>query len=903
MTPERWRQITNIFESALRREAAERAVFVVEACKGDDSLRREVEEMLESHEQASHFIEEPAMNLAAKLARADEGASLVGQRILHYQVLALLGAGGMGEVYLAKDTRLGRRVALKLLPEDLAQDERRVNRFQQEARAVSALNHPNILTIHEIGKVDSRHFIATEFIEGETLRQALSRGTMGLTFALDVGIQAASALAEAHEAGIIHRDIKPENVMIRRGPIVKVLDFGLAKLTERSSSDKDARVNTEPGLLMGTANYMSPEQARGLEVDARTDIWSLGCVLYEMTARRVPFEGETPSDVLSLILQKEPPPLARFAPDVPEELSRIVNKSLAKDREERYQTVKDLLIDLQRLKRRLDMEAELERSGRADVGGDAAVTGGRVQDLTAAELPQQTLAAETGHATSSAEYLVGEVKRHKLGVLLAVAVIAVAAVAIFFYYSRASRAIHSIAVLPLVNAGGDPGTEYLAEGIAESLIHNLSQLPNLKVISLNSTLAYKGRAVDAQTVGRELGVEAVLTGRVTQRGDDLLISVELVRARDNTHIWGAQYNRKLSDLLAVQGEISREVLEKLRLRLTGEEEQRATKRYTENTEAYQLYLKGRYHWNKRTLDDLWKGVDHFQRAIELDANYALAYSGLADSYFSMNLGGPFVPSARRPMALAEARVKSLAAARRAVELDPLLAEAHTSLGGALDWFEWDYAGAERAYKRALELNPEYATAHHRYGVFLNTTGRIDEGIAELKRAQQLDPASLPINADLGFGYYSARRYDEAIEQARKTVELDPDWPRAHTLLANCYIQKGMYDEALRELQKISLPARGALYARLYVRMDRRDEALKVLAEVKERSKQTGNVPHLGFVTIYAALGDKEQAFEYLEKAFVERNPGLRSLRTSPVYDDLRSDPRFADLLKRLGLPP
>ncbi|HEX6190108.1 MAG TPA: protein kinase [Pyrinomonadaceae bacterium] len=903
MTPERWRQITNIFESALRRDAAERAVFVAQACKGDDSLRRDVEEMLDSHEQASHFIEEPAMNLAAKLARADEGASLVGQRVLHYQVLSLLGAGGMGEVYLAEDTRLGRRVALKLLPEDLAQDEQRVNRFQQEARAVSSLNHPNILTIHEIGRVDSRHFITTEFIEGETLRQSLSRGTMGLSFALDVGVQIASALAEAHEAGIIHRDIKPENVMIRRGPIVKVLDFGLAKLTERSSSDKDARVNTEPGLLMGTANYMSPEQARGLEVDARTDIWSLGCVLYEMTARRVPFEGETPSDVLSLILQKEPPPLARFAPNAPEELARIVNKSLAKDREERYQTVKDLLIDLQRLRRRLDMEAELERSGRSSFGGDAAVTRSRAPDFTAAELPQQTSAAGAVHATSSAEYLVGEVRRHKLGVLLAVAVIALAAVAIFFYYSRASREIHSIAVLPLVNASGDPETEYLSEGITESLIDNLSQLPKLRVMSLNSVLRYKGREADAQAVGRALGVEAVVTGRVAQRGDGLVISVEMVDVRNNTRLWGGRYDRRLSDLLAVQGEISREVLEKLRLRLTGEEEKRATRRYTENAEAYQLYLKGRYHWNKRTADDLWKGLDHFRKAIELDANYALAYSGVADSYFALSIGGPFAPGSRRSLALDEARTKSLAAARRAVELDPKLAEAHTSLGAVLEWFEWDYAGAEREYKRALELNPDYASAYQRYGVFLATTDRLDEGIAQLKRALQLDPASLPINADLGFVYYNARRYDEAIEQLRKTVELDPDWPRAHSLLAFCYTQKGMYDEALRELQQMQLPGRGPNFARLYVLMGRRDEALKVLAEMKERSKQTGNVPHLGFVAIYTALGDKERAFEYLEKAFAERIPGLRNIKTSPVYDELRSDPRFADLLKRIGLPP
>ena len=902
MTPERWQKVTEIFEVALLRDADSREAFVAEACAGDEELRREVEAMLASHNQASRFIEEPAMDVAARLIKEDRGA-LVGQKVLHYQVLSLLGAGGMGEVYLAQDTKLGRRVALKLLPDDLAHQDQRVSRFQQEARAASALNHPNILTIYEIGKVDSRHFIATEFIEGETLRQHLTAGAMGLSLALDVAIQVAAALVEAHDAGIIHRDIKPENIMIRRGAMVKVLDFGLAKLAEKRLTVETQAltkvfVDTEPGMVMGTVKYMSPEQARGVEVDARTDIWSLGCVLYEMVMGRAPFVGETQTDVLSLILQKSPPSLAGSEAGAPEELERIVMKSLAKDREERYQTIKDLLIDLRRLRKRLDLDAELERSGQPDGSGTAGGGG-----PTALRLSRQTDAVASAHPTSSAEYLISEARRNKRGVLLIAAALAIAAVAFYFYSNRTVQTIHSLAVLPLVNVGGDPEREYLSDGIAESLINDLSQIPNLKVMSLNSVVRYKGSGSDAQTVGRELGVEAVLTGKITQRGDSLSVSVELVRARDNTHIWGEQYNRKLSDLLAVQGEISREVLENLRVRLTGEQEKNATRRYTDNTEAYQLYLKGRFHWNKRTLDGLWKGLDHFQKAIELDANYALAYSGVADSYFALSIGGPFVPSSRGRLAPGEARVKGLAAARRAVELDPNLAEAHSSLGQGLEWFEWDYAGAEREYKRALELNPDYATAHHRYGTFLGSTGRFDEGIAELKRALQLDPASLPINADVGFVYYIARRYDQAIEQLQKAVELDPEWPRAHSLLANCYTQKGMYDEALRELEKMQLPGRGAAFAHLFVLMGRRDEALKVLAEMEERSKQTGNVPYLGFVTVYTALGDKQQAFEYLERAFAERNPGLRTIKTSPVYDNLRSDPRFTDLLKRIGLPP
>src|SRR5215213_8044007 len=465
MTPDRWQQITSIFQAALDWPADERAEFVSERCGGDEELRREVQDMLSSHEQASGFIEEPAMNVAARLTR--NGGSLVGKLISHYRVLSLIGSGGMGEVYLAEDTGLGRRVALKLLPEDLAKDGQRVNRLQQEARAISNLNHPNILTIHEIGQVDSRHFIATEFIDGETLRQRLNKGRMELGAMLQV----AADVASAHAAGIIHRDIKPDNVMIRRDRIVKVLDFGLAKLTPRNAAAVDTQeptkllVNTEPGVVMGTANYMSPEQARGVGVDARTDIWSLGAVLYEIVTGHVPFGGETSTDVLSLILQKQPPPIARYSADVPEELERIITKSLVKDRDDRYQTVKDLLIDLQRLRRQLDLKEELERTVPPREAVDPTVTANRKQ-TTVAEVPQPT--STPAHAASSAEYIVGEVRRHKRAVLIGVAVLIIAAIALYVYHSRAGRQIHSLAVLPMENGTGDPNAEYLSEGITES---------------------------------------------------------------------------------------------------------------------------------------------------------------------------------------------------------------------------------------------------------------------------------------------------------------------------------------------------------------------------------------------------------------------------------------------------
>jgi len=902
MTPERWQQITGIFQAALERPTGERVAFVKERCAGDQELRQEVEAMLSSHQQASRFIEEPAVNVAARLTPQTEGASLVGKLISHYKVLSLVGSGGMGDVYLAEDTRLGRRVALKLLPEDLAKDEQRVGRLQQEARAASNLNHPNILTIHEIGQVDSRHFIATEFIDGETLRQLLNKERMELGAVLHVATDIASALAAAHAAGIIHRDIKPDNVMIRRDRIVKVLDFGLAKLTQNDSSPVDTQaptkvlVNTEPGVVMGTANYMSPEQARGLEVDARTDIWSLGAVLYEMVTGHVPFEGKTPTDVLALILHKQPPPIARYSAEVPEELERIITKSLVKDRDDRYQTVKDLLIDLQRLRRKLDLKAEMDSTIPPHDSLDSVTT--NQKHTTAAESPQQTQKPPTA---SSAEYIVGEVKRHKRAVIIALAAVFVAVVAIYFYNSRAHRQIQSLAVLPMANGTGDPNSEYLSEGITESLIDSLSQLPNLSVKSLNSVLRYKGREVDAQTIGRELGVEAVVTGRVMQRGDGLVVSVEMINVNDNNRLWGGRYDRKLSDLVAVQNEISREVLAKLRLRLTGEEEKRATNRYTENAEAYQLYLRGRYHWNRRVLEDLWKGIDNFQRAIELDPNFALAWSGLADSYVTMSLGGPFRESSRPPMAVAEIRTKWPPTARRAVELGPDLAETHTSLGQGLEWLEWDLAGAEREYKRALELNPDYPTAHHRYGVFLISSGRNEEGLEQLHRALDLDPASLPINADLGTYMCGVLgKPDEGIEQLKKTIELAPDWPRPHLLLSGCYADRGMWNEALQEVEKAGNPGY-VMRARMYAATGNRDEALKIVDMMKERAK-TQYVAPIGIANVYAMLGDKDQAIEWLEKAYSEHHPLLRGIQTARVWDGLRSDPRFKDLLKRMGLP-
>ena len=623
MTPERWQQINQLFHSALEHERGQRAAFLAAACAGDDeALRAEVASLVASHEQAESFIERDASDVAAELLAGGNNRLGAGQQLGHYTITALLGAGGMGEVYLAEDLTLGRRIALKLLPAKFTTDAERVHRFEQEARAASALNHPNIVTIHEIGRADSTHFIATEFIDGETLRASLAGTRLKLDELLDIATQVASALAAAHEAGIVHRDIKPENIMLRRrDQIVKVLDFGLAKLAARPAAAVDAEaptkalVKTGAGVVMGTVQYMSPEQARGAEVDARTDIWSLGVVLYEMVTCRAPFEGETPSHVIVSLMESEPPPLTRSA-QVPAELERIVTKALRKKREERYQAASDLALDLKSLKQELEVEARLKRSYQPDTNGKAATTqsGGQVVE-TVHETAERIADVVTARPTSSAEYLVSEIKRHRRGAALAAATVtllAVATVAYFFYLARSGEAIDSVAVLPFVNASGDPNAEYLAEGVSDSIINSLLRLPNLKVNSLNSVLRYKGQQIDPQAVGREQNVRAVLMGRMTHRGDDMTISAELVDVSDNRRLWGGQYNRKLSDILVVQDEIAREITEGLRLRLTGEEKKQLSKQPTENTEAYLLYSLGKYSSRPMT-------KRHLRRALNISS--------------------------------------------------------------------------------------------------------------------------------------------------------------------------------------------------------------------------------------------------------------------------------------------
>ena len=816
-----------------------------------------------------------------------------GEKLGRYEIRSKIGEGGMGEVYLAQDTKLDRKVALKILPADVAVHQDRMKRFVQEAKSASALNHPNIITIYEIEQIDSVNFIATEFIDGETLRQRLKNGPLKLGEVLDVAAQIASALSAAHAAGIVHRDIKPENIMLRRDGIVKVLDFGLAKLTERVSPDSvdteaPTSLKTDPGTVLGTAVYMSPEQARGLEVDARTDIFSFGVLIYEMIAGRLPFEGSNTNEILASILSdKEPSPLARYAREVPAELERIVSKALRKDREQRYQTARDLLIDLHSLKDRLQFEAELERSAPTEMRASKAAMNGDVRQ------------AFTQAGKTSTDKFPAATKRYATPALALLLLVTLTAIA-YFYFRSSDKSIggrpeiSSIAILPFVNVNANADTEYLSDGIADSLINSLSQTSKLRVIARSSVFSYKGKEVDPQTIARELNVEGIVTGRITQRGDNLSISVELTDARDKSHVWGEQYNRPVSDLLAVQEEISREISNQLRLNLTGEEQKRLGKRYTENTEAYQLYLKGRYFADQYSEDGFKKAVDQFHLAIQKDSKYALAYAGLAETYW--------VASAQflQPR---EAMPKAREAALEALKIDDTLAEAHTSLAAVQAFYDYDIVSSEREFKRALELNPGSASAHQWYAWYLFVLKRPEEALREIRRAQELDPLSLLINGEVGMAYYFARQYDRAIEEDKKAVEMDPNNSFARIGLTRNYIQIRKYEEAIATASKPE-PDDSYLLASLgeaYARSGKTAEAQKVIDKLNELTKQR-YVPPYAVAWIYVGLGQKQQALDWLEKSYANREDTMIWLNSDPSLDDLRSEPRFQDLVRRVGLP-
>ena len=829
--------------------------------------------------------------------------------IAHYRILRRLGKGGMGEVLLGEDTKQhGRKVALKVLPPEVTKSESRLRRFKQEARAVLALNHPNILTIYEIGQTAGTHYIATEYIEGETLRHCLWRGPMKLDETLGVGIQIAMALEAAHTAGIIHRDIKPENVMLRqdkfvRDRFVKVLDFGLAKLTDRDAPVNDPEAvtipitETSPGAIMGTTGYMSPEQALGENIDERTDIFSLGVVLYEMVAGQPPFKGKTDSHTRVSIIDHEPVPLVQHVATVPRQFERIVSKALAKDRLKRYQTITDLKIDLEQIRDELHV-SDTQESTREPVR--ATQTDLLATPPTTVRSQVTTFAESTTASSGIHDKPAG--KRWLAYAAGVVALLVIVAGAIMFLSSP--PAINSVAILPFVNDSKDPDAEYLSDGITESIINSLSQLPNLRVMSRNAAFRFKGSNLDPLEAGRNLNVGAVLIGRLVKRDDRFVIKTELIKVADGSQLWGAEYNSSLADIFSVQDEVSKKISQSLRLRLSGEDEEKLARRYTKDAEAYELYLKGRYYWNRRNEDGFRKGIDYFKRAEEKDPTFALAFSGLADSHALLCDIGVVRPADEMP--------KAKAAAEKDVDADPTLAEAYTSRAFVRLAYDWDWLGAQNDFQQALKLNPKYPTAHQWYASYLMQMGKFSLAKAEIEEAQKLDPLSPIISANNGLYSYYEHNYDDAIAKYKVTLQSDPDFWVARHYLALAYVQKGMHQDAIAELRKlIKAPESGSIPDKVieaeseasaslgfaYGMAGKQAEARAIIDQLDALSNRRYVSP-LYFAIVYAGLKENDKAIEYLTKAYEARHPGLVLIRIEPMFDGLRSDERFKQLIRR-----
>jgi serine/threonine protein kinase/Flp pilus assembly protein TadD len=789
---------------------------------------------------------------------------MIDETISHFRVIEKLGAGGMGVVYKAIDTRLDRPVALKFLPDNMAQDSLALERFRREARAASALNHPGICTIYDIGEQDSRTFIAMEFMDGETLRSHLHGKVLPLEETLKLGIQIAEALDAAHAEGIIHRDIKPANIFVTKRGQAKVLDFGLAKLTSKGgvgadSGDQTADSSSIVGIISGTPSYMSPEQVRGDNLDPRTDIFSLGLLLYEMATGRQAFGGGTGGKIIEAVLTRSPVPARSINPGLPPKLEEIINKALHKDREQRFQHAADIRTELQRLERDTDSAWRLAETdpefGRQSTATNLHSTGehsGR-NPTTQTGAPRQV---------------------------------------------RLPKIIDSLAVLPFENASRDPEHEYLSEGIAGSLINSLATVPKLRVMAQSTVFRYQGRGIDPQAVGRDLSVRAVLTGKIMQSGGSLRIGTELVDVATGTQLWGAHYDRKPGDIFAIQDEISNEISEKLRLKLTRAEKKRLVKRQTDDADAYRLYLKGRHHWNRWTEGGFYKAIEYFQQAVKKDPGYALASTGLADSYVLLGWNSYLPPKDAFP--------KARAAAMAALRLDPELGEAHAPQAAVLWLHDWQWPEAEMEFKRSLALNPAHPTASHWYAEYLMTMGRQAEAIARMKNSLELDPLSLIISVAIGWAYYMARQYDDAIEQLQRTIEMDPNYPVTYWILGLILRKMGRYELAIAEGEKgVKLsggsPLISAALAQTFAAAGKKKKAIQILDELTKLAKQKYVAPYY-FAGVHIGLGESDRAMECLEKSYEEHSHWLIYLHIDPSMDALLSNPRFQDLLRRVGLP-
>jgi serine/threonine protein kinase len=795
---------------------------------------------------------------------------MIGQQVGHYKILEKLGEGGMGVVYKAQDLTLNRLVALKFLPHHLTSNEPERARFLQEAQAASALNHPNVCVIYGLGKEEEMQYIAMEFVEGMTLQQKIAGGPLAMKDALSYAVQIGEALQEAHSKGIVHRDVKAENIMVTAKNQVKVMDFGLAKL-------KGSMKLTRTSSTVGTLAYMAPEQIQGGEVDARSDIFSFGIVLFEMLTGHTPFRGEHEAAMMYSIVNETPHSLQHYRNDCPADLDRIIHRALEKDPEDRYQHVDDMVSELRRLQKQTTrvIHPSTELRPIESVSGARQVTD--VSPGAGAPLPRRS---------------------RRVALFASVGVLIIGLGIVYFLLNQKStETISSMAVLPFLNVSGDPNVEYLSDGFTESLINTLSKLPGIKMMSSRSVFKFKGKDVDPQKAAQELHVGAVLTGRILQRADELSISVELINAKDNSHIWGDQYNRKATDLIAVQATISREISDQLKVAMTGDEQKRFAALPTQNVEAYQLFLKGRFSLNKRTREGFEKAIGYFRSALGLDPSFALAYAGLAQTYVLK--GSYFLLPTEK--AIDSVRIT----ARKALDLDESIGEAHTALASVGEWM-WDWATVEKEYQKSILLSPNFATGHQWYGEFLGNMGRSEEGLAELRKAQELDPLSPVVYIAQGGALIQLRRYDEAIQQARKSLEIDPNFARAFSLLAFGHLLKEEHAEAIREAERAVVVSDSSVeylawLGYVYGMAGQKAEAGKILTRVQQLSKQQFVSPAI-YALIYAGLGDKDEAFQWLYRALESHDAALEGLKVDPSFDQLRGDQRFKELIKKVGFP-
>ncbi len=924
MTPEKWQNVKAVFSEILNLPSDQRSGFLDRAFGGDQELKSEVERLLASYDENDPFLESSAVAEVADILFENEigekepaesketphfqTGHLLKQR---YEIVRQIGRGGMGEVYLAYDRKLNRDVSLKVLHSDVASNKERLLRFEQEAGAVSALNHPHIMTIYEFDKTaDEIHFIVGEFVDGTTLNDFRRRESLTISKVLEIAIQATSALSAAHELGIVHRDIKPDNIMVRRDGYIKVLDFGLAKLLRHprsvsSDSEEPTRKihKTSPGAIMGTAAYMSPEQARGIEVDARTDLWSLGVVVYELLSGQKPFAGETTADILASVLREEPLPLSSHLERVPAELEWIISKTLSKKLEGRYQTADELRADLEKIKRLIEYDEDSHRSlggsfkDVKDKNQTDGIHGNTTQDGEAETTNENEKYLSS---VSSIEYVFKQARTHKtfasLGGLLILSMLFYAAYRYFTARPETGK-IDSIAVLPFENLSQDKDLAYLADGVSENLINRLSRLPQLKVISRNSSFKFRDSKEDLSSVASKLGVRAIITGSVSQTGDELIIKFEIIDAAENRHLSGEQFRRKASDLLNIQNEIPQEIADRLNLKLTDSQAQRIADNGTENAEAFRYYLSGLVELNGPQ-NILGKSLEYFQKAVELDPDFAEARVEIASIYWQRaNASGN--PKQLMPKVREETE--------KALAINPNLAKARVMLA-ALKEYEFDWQTAEQEYLRAIELNPNLDFTRNNYAFFLAVLGRFDEASAQLDELKQRDPINVrQFLMTRGIILAWAGKFDESLREFQKIEAVEPTVKVEDFSLGYVYGGKKMDKTAAEHFKQavelvggdeeysLALVFLAASYSKL---PEKKAEARLILDRLENMS---GYVSPATIAIVYAALDEKDKAFESLEKAYLERDVQLRFIGIGYEYDNLRQDPRFADLAKRIGL--